>query len=128
MREIPHGIDGHGHCSGTGLQGASANLLAPPDYTVTDIPGVVAELKKYAASETSKKYGIIPGFGYDDRQLPRGSHGHGNDQEREDDLFRGIDSVVQVFFPVRRFPDDVTKNEIRPSLPVGLSRRAQSAG
>ena len=71
---LPGFIDGHGHCFGTGLQAASANLLAPPDYTVTDIPGVVAELKKYASTETAKKYGIILGFGYDDAQLKEQRH------------------------------------------------------
>lgn len=71
---LPGFVDGHGHCFGTGLQAASANLLAPPDYTVKDIPGLVAELKKYADSETAKKYGIILGFGYDDAQLKEQRH------------------------------------------------------
>lgn len=66
---LPGFVDGHGHCFGTGLQAASANLLAPPDYIITDIPGILAELKKYAQSETSKKYGLILGFGYDEAQL-----------------------------------------------------------
>lgn len=66
---LPGFVDGHGHCFGTGLQAASANLLAPPDYTITDIPGIIAELKKYAQTETSKKYGLILGFGYDEAQL-----------------------------------------------------------
>lgn len=66
---LPGFVDGHGHCFGTGLQAASANLLAPPDYTITDIPGIIAELKKYAKTETAKKYGLILGFGYDEAQL-----------------------------------------------------------
>ena len=66
---LPGFVDGHGHCFGTGLQAASANLLAPPDYTITDIPGIIAELKKYAKSETAMKYGLILGFGYDEAQL-----------------------------------------------------------
>jgi predicted amidohydrolase YtcJ len=66
---LPGFVDGHGHCFGTGLQAASANLLAPPDYTITDIPGIIAELRKYAQSETAKKYGLILGFGYDEAQL-----------------------------------------------------------
>ncbi len=37
---LPGFIDGHGHCFATGIQAASANLLAPPDYKVTDIPGI----------------------------------------------------------------------------------------
>lgn len=71
---LPGFIDGHGHCFGTGLQAVSANLLAPPDHTVTDIPGILAELKKFAASETAKKYGLIIGFGYDDAQLKEQRH------------------------------------------------------
>ena len=71
---LPGFVDGHGHCFGTGLQAASANLLAPPDHTITDIPSLVAELKKYAKSETAKKYGIILGFGYDDAQLKEQRH------------------------------------------------------
>jgi predicted amidohydrolase YtcJ len=71
---LPGFVDGHGHCFGTGLQAASANLLSPPDHTITDIPGLVAELKKYAQSETAKKYGIILGFGYDDAQLKEQRH------------------------------------------------------
>lgn len=66
---LPGFVDGHGHCFGTGLQAASANLLGPPDYTITDIPGIIAELKKYAKSETAMKYGLILGFGYDEAQL-----------------------------------------------------------
>jgi len=66
---LPGFVDGHGHCFGTGLQAASANLLAPPDYTITDIPGIIAELKKYAKSQTAMKYGLILGFGYDEAQL-----------------------------------------------------------
>jgi predicted amidohydrolase YtcJ len=71
---LPGFIDGHGHCFGTGLQAASANLLPAPDHTVNDIPSLVAELKKYAAGETAKKYKIILGFGYDDAQLKEQRH------------------------------------------------------
>jgi predicted amidohydrolase YtcJ len=71
---LPGFIDGHGHCFATGLQAASANLLAPPDYTVEDIPGILAELKKFAATDTAKKYGVIIGFGYDDAQLKEQRH------------------------------------------------------
>ncbi len=71
---LPGFIDGHGHCFATGLQAASANLLAPPDYTVEDIPGILAELKKFAGTDTAKKYGVIIGFGYDDAQLKEQRH------------------------------------------------------
>jgi predicted amidohydrolase YtcJ len=71
---LPGFVDGHGHCFGTGLQAVSANLLAPPDHTITDIPGMVAELKKYARTENAKRFGIILGFGYDDAQLKEQRH------------------------------------------------------
>ncbi len=71
---LPGFIDGHGHCFATGIQAASANLLAPPDYKVTDIPGILAELKAFANYDTAKKYGIILGFGYDDAQLKEQRH------------------------------------------------------
>ncbi|MBS0262578.1 MAG: amidohydrolase [Planctomycetes bacterium] len=71
---LPGFIDGHGHCFVTGIQAVSANLLAPPDYTVQDIPGILAELKKYARGEAARKFGIILGFGYDDAQLQEQRH------------------------------------------------------
>lgn len=71
---LPGFIDGHGHCFATGIQAASANLLAPPDYKITDIAGIVSELKTFAKSDAAKKYGIILGFGYDDAQLAEQRH------------------------------------------------------
>lgn len=71
---LPGFVDGHGHCFGTGFQAASANLLAPPDHTIEDIAGLVAELKKYAQSESARKYKFIVGFGYDDAQLKEQRH------------------------------------------------------
>jgi predicted amidohydrolase YtcJ len=71
---LPGFVDGHGHCFGTGLQAVSANLLAPPDHTIKDIPDIVAELKKHAAGDVAKKYGLILGFGYDDAQLKEQRH------------------------------------------------------
>lgn len=71
---LPGFIDGHGHCFATGIQAASANLLAPPDYKITDIAGILSELKTFAKSEAAKKYGIILGFGYDDAQLAEQRH------------------------------------------------------
>lgn len=71
---LPGFVDGHGHCMYVGVQAASANLLAPPDHTVKDIAGLQAELKKWAAGETAKKFPIILGFGYDDAQLKEQRH------------------------------------------------------
>ncbi len=71
---LPGFVDGHGHVFNCGLQAVSANLLPPPDHTVNDIPSLKNELTKWAATETSKKFKIILGFGYDDAQLKEQRH------------------------------------------------------
>ncbi len=71
---LPGFVDGHGHCFNVGLQAVAANLLAPPDYTITDIPGLVVELQKWAASGMAQKYEIVLGVGYDDAQLKEQRH------------------------------------------------------
>lgn len=71
---LPGFVDGHGHCFNVGVQAAAANLLAPPDHTVKDIPGLLAELKKWAEDGTAEKYKIILGNGYDDAQLKEQRH------------------------------------------------------
>ncbi len=71
---LPGFVDGHGHCLYVGVQAASANLLAPPDHTVKDIADIQAELKKWAAGDTAKKFKLILGFGYDDAQLKEQRH------------------------------------------------------
>ena len=56
---------------GGGLQAISANMLAPPDGKVTDIAGLQATLKEWAAANEAvvKAANIILGFGYDQSQL-----------------------------------------------------------
>ncbi len=71
---LPGFVDGHGHCLYVGVQAASANLLAPPDHTVKNIGDLQAELKKWAAGDTAKKFKLILGFGYDDAQLKERRH------------------------------------------------------
>ena len=71
---LPGFIDGHGHCFAVGFQASSANLLPPQDYTVSNIPALVAELKKWATSEIVKRYKVVFGFGYDDAQLEEQRH------------------------------------------------------
>jgi predicted amidohydrolase YtcJ len=71
---LPGFVDGHGHCMYVGVQAASANLLAPPDHTVKNIADLQAELKKWAAGDTAKKFPLILGFGYDDAQLQEQRH------------------------------------------------------
>lgn len=71
---LPGFVDGHGHCSQTGLQAASANLLPPPDFKVKDIASLQTELREWAKTEKARKYGLIIGFGYDDAQLAEQRH------------------------------------------------------
>ncbi|HMR40491.1 MAG TPA: amidohydrolase [Ignavibacteria bacterium] len=73
---LPGFIDAHGHAFNAGIQAASANLLAPPDGTCTDIPSLISLLKEWASKNQNAigKYGWIAGFGYDDSQLKEKRH------------------------------------------------------
>jgi predicted amidohydrolase YtcJ len=71
---LPGFVDGHGHCFNVGLQSVAANLLAPPDHSVKDIPGLLAELRKWTDGGMAAKYKIVLGFGYDDAQLKEQRH------------------------------------------------------
>ncbi len=68
---LPGFVDSHGHVVMGGLQALSANLLAPPDGTVTDIPGLQEILKAWAKdnADTVRSANLIVGFGYDESQL-----------------------------------------------------------
>lgn len=73
---LPGFVDSHGHVVGGGLQALSANLLAPPDGSVTDIPSLQKVLRRWHAehAETVKKMGAIVGFGYDPAQMSERRH------------------------------------------------------
>ncbi|MFN7734449.1 MAG: amidohydrolase [Pirellula sp.] len=71
---LPGFVDGHGHCFSVGLQSVAANLLAPPDHTVEDIPGLIAEMKKWMGMGLADKYRLVLGVGYDDAQLKEERH------------------------------------------------------
>jgi predicted amidohydrolase YtcJ len=71
---LPGFVDAHGHCFNVGVQAAAANLLCPPDHNVKDIPGIVAELKKWGEAGFAAKYKIFLGMGYDDSQLTEKRH------------------------------------------------------
>jgi predicted amidohydrolase YtcJ len=73
---LPGFVDAHGHIFLGGLQALSANMLAPPDGAITDIPSMIATLKAWreenaAAVEQAK---LIIGFGYDNGQLKELRH------------------------------------------------------
>jgi len=73
---LPGFVDAHGHVMMGGLQALSANLLAPPDGEVTDIPGLVQTLKVWAEenAEAVEQANVIVGFGYDNAQLAEVRH------------------------------------------------------
>ncbi len=68
---VPGFVDAHSHVYGVGVQALSANLLAPPDGNVKNIPDLIQTLKDWAAAnkDTVQKVGIIIGFGYDEATL-----------------------------------------------------------
>ena len=73
---LPGFFDAHGHVFLGGLQGLSANLLAPPDGKVTDIASLQQTLRDWmtANAETIKKANLIIGFGYDNATLAEHRH------------------------------------------------------
>lgn len=71
---LPGFIDGHGHVFTTGIQAASANLLPAPDGEGNSIAKIQEILREYAKGETSQKFNMILGFGYDDAQIAEKRH------------------------------------------------------
>jgi predicted amidohydrolase YtcJ len=73
---LPGFVDPHGHMVIGGLQALSANMLAPPDGEIKDIPGMVATLKAWAKANAAAVKGanVIVGFGYDNAQLKELRH------------------------------------------------------
>lgn len=73
---LPGFVDSHGHVVMGGLQALSANLLAPPDGLVTDIPSLQAALSQWVEDnrEIVDQVQVIVGFGYDNAQLAELRH------------------------------------------------------
>jgi hypothetical protein len=73
---LPGFVDSHGHVIGGGLQASSANLLAPPDGDVIDIPSMQRALRRWheANADAVKQLGMIIGFGYDPAQMAERRH------------------------------------------------------
>ena len=73
---LPGFFDAHGHVVMGGLQALSANLLAPPDGEVTDLPSLIATVREWVAAneETVRAANLIIGFGYDNAN--RAEHRH----------------------------------------------------
>ena len=73
---LPGFIDSHGHVVNGGLQRLSANLLAPPDGDVTDIPSLKETLRVWMENnkESVEAANLVIGFGYDQSQLAELRH------------------------------------------------------
>jgi len=73
---LPGFVDAHGHLVIGGMQALSANLLAPPDGNVTDIPSLVKTVRDWveANKEAVAKTKLIIGFGYDPSTLKEQRH------------------------------------------------------
>lgn len=70
---LPGFIDGHGHITGVGFQGAIANLLAAPDGEGDSVEDIIRILKEWKDEnpEYINKIGWVLGIGYDDALLDR---------------------------------------------------------
>jgi predicted amidohydrolase YtcJ len=73
---LPGFVDAHGHVMGGGLQALSANLLAPPDGEVKDIPSLQQTVRDWIAANKVEvdKIQLVVGFGYDNAQLAERRH------------------------------------------------------
>jgi len=90
---LPGFVDPHGHMVMGGLQALSANMLAPPDGEIKDIPGIVATLKEWAKANAAvvKQANVIIGFGYDNAQLKELRHPA---KEELDEVSKDIPVVI----------------------------------
>ena len=73
---LPGFFDAHAHVFIGGLQALSANLLAPPDGTVTDIASLQQVLRDWidANRDIVDRVNLIVGFGYDNATLAEHRH------------------------------------------------------
>ncbi len=73
---LPGFVDAHGHVFAGGIQALSANLLAPPDGEVKDIPSLQQTLRAWMAANKAAvdKVQLVIGFGYDNAQLAELRH------------------------------------------------------
>ncbi len=69
---LPGFIDAHGHYINSLLVANQAKLYPPPSGPGKDVPGIIAELKKFAKDRNIPKGEMIMGYGYDDSVMPDG--------------------------------------------------------
>ncbi len=73
---LPGFVDAHGHMFVGGIQALSANLLAPPDGTVTDIAALQKVVRDWVRGnqQAVDRIQLIFGFGYDNASLAEHRH------------------------------------------------------
>jgi predicted amidohydrolase YtcJ len=67
---LPGFLDPHSHYFSSLSVANQANVLAPPAGPGKDIPGIVAELKKFRDQHHIPKGALIQAYGYDDNAMP----------------------------------------------------------
>jgi len=79
---LPGFVDGHGHLSHVAAGLGSVNLSGPPVGAVTDIEGLVAELRRSLKARALPPGGWLLGRGYDPAFLVEGRHPTRGDLDR----------------------------------------------
>lgn len=69
---LPGFLDGHSHYINSLLVANQCKLYAPPSGPGTDVPSMMAELKRFAAERKIPKGKMLMGYGYDDTVMPDG--------------------------------------------------------
>jgi predicted amidohydrolase YtcJ/heat shock protein HslJ len=69
---LPGFLDGHSHYINSLLVANQCKLYAPPSGVGSDVPSIIAELKRYATERKIPKGEMIMGYGYDDTVMPEG--------------------------------------------------------
>jgi predicted amidohydrolase YtcJ/heat shock protein HslJ len=69
---LPGFLDAHSHYINSLLVASQCKLYAPPSGSGKDVPGIIAELKTFAAERKIPKGEMIMGYGYDDTVMPDG--------------------------------------------------------
>ena len=69
---LPSFIDPHSHYFSSLTVANQVNVSAPPAGPAQDIPGIVAELKKFRDTHNVPKGELIQAYGYDENVMPNG--------------------------------------------------------
>ncbi|MCB1503237.1 MAG: amidohydrolase family protein [Bauldia sp.] len=69
---LPSFIDAHSHYINSLLVANQAKVYAPPSGPGSDVPSIIAEIKRFAAERNIPKGEMIMAYGYDDSVMPDG--------------------------------------------------------